>query len=190
MMTQRQRLRAQSLRRKARPTKADVLWLEWYERNTTSRNATPADAGDIDDAEPVWGTADAVVLVGDAEPETESDAAPPVTVAGTVQRATRSEIVDDALRSAVNAQVAAVEMMELACRAALAVATAASSQVSGLVMQLVDAHTALAEAGQERLHAQVQTQEAMRQADTTKVQVQEEIEKRIIDGVFPSKRSE
>lgn len=145
-----ERLKAGRLRKKqARPgglTSAEARWLAWYDREHPALNAPPDP--DEDDEQP-------------SEPPPPREPPPsltqePALVVGAAQRSSRSDIVDDALRSAVNAQVASLEMMERMGAMLLAHGAAMSAAHISLTEQLVDALTMLA----ERVHEDAAEREA------------------------------
>jgi hypothetical protein len=139
-----QRLRAGRLRRRSERgtlTAAERRWLDWYDE------AHPA---------PALATSDREELIADEPSEAPEPAAPPVEmpptyVPGAAQRSSRSDIVDDAMRSAVNAQVASLEAMERTMAMLLRHSEAMSASHIALTEQLVDALTMLAERGERDL---------------------------------------
>lgn len=152
-----QRLRAGRLRKRALRgtiTPAERKWLGWYDNAHPAPGMPSDDALALDEqtAEPV----SAPPPPPEPEPSWTPEVQAPAYVPGSAQRSSRSDIVDDAMRSAVNAQVASLEMMERTCAMLLDHARAMSASHISLTEQLVDALTMLA----ERVHDDVAEREA------------------------------
>jgi hypothetical protein len=159
-----ERLRAGRLRKKqAREgglSAAESKWLDWYDRAHPPPQAPPPEDG----SEPVEPS---------GEPPPPLVSPEPSYVPGAAQRATRSDIVDDALRSAVNAQVASLEMMERTCAMLLDHSRAMSASHISLTEQLVDALTMLA----ERVHDDAAERDAPEAASASDAVVTQLIER-------------
>lgn len=95
------------------------------------------------------------------------------------------ECTNEALRSAVNVQIAGGQMLERACVIALDLAAEMKSERGGLVQQLVDTIAALAEVQQERVVEQQQQPTAAQSSKVDAKGVTDEIGRRMIDGIFP-----
>ena len=204
-MTQRQRLRAQRLRRKlARGltplTATETRWLEWYEgavNVAASIAATPeppedepADAAPEPEApEPEDEPEDEPEPPREPEPEPpryESPRTERADLPHVVSKLHREDCTDEALRSAVNVQIAAGQMMERACVIAMDLAQRMADERAGLVGQLVDTIAALADAQSQRVAAQTQQTQQTQAGAAEAGAVTDEIAKRMIDNVFPA----
>ena len=95
------------------------------------------------------------------------------------------ECTNEALRSAVNVQIAGGQMLERACVIALDLAAEMKNERGGLVQQLVDTIAALADVQQQRVE-DLQPAEPSKKGIKAK-DVTDELGKRMIDGIFPPK---
>lgn len=96
------------------------------------------------------------------------------------------ECTNEALRSAVNVQIAGGQMLERACVIALDLAAEMKNERGGLVQQLVDTIAALADVQQQRVEDLQQPAEPSKKGIKAK-DVTDELGKRMIDGIFPPK---
>lgn len=189
-MTQPQRKRAMRLRAKLDAGKAltprEDTWLSWYDVNAVPvvGTASVVDSPEVKpEVEPATTPEPPAPRYGTIEASASHAATP-----GTVERLTVGDCSEESMRSAVNVQIAAGQMIERAAQLAIDHAAQMSGQVGDLVAQLVDAMTSLVEVqyarGRERVEAAAERAQETPEAQTSAVT--EELARKMIDGVFPS----
>ena len=118
------------------------------------------------------------------DPPREVNSAPRVVSPDVVQKLFRDDCENESLRSAINVQIAAGQMLERATVLALDIAERSSRQLSDLSQQLVDALTGLADAQ----HARAAEYQAQAQAPAQAASATEGLDpigKKIVDHMFP-----
>jgi hypothetical protein len=174
---------------------SQAKWLAWYTETFRGEPVSRARERELEvdaetnaleglDVEPSDEPIEEPYLRQEPEPVAMREPPQPPQPPRPAMRSTRADIVDDALRSAVNAQVASLEMMERVCAAYERLANVTTSRLAATEEQLVDALTMLAErVVEERVEVQ-QIAAAQQQSAQGSASINDAVQAKLVERLL------